>query len=82
MFLNHRGSRLTRQGLWLLFKGYASQLGIETFSPHILRHSFAVHALDNGVPLSEVQTALGHVSRSTTASYKRSGSTATAETES
>jgi integrase/recombinase XerD len=79
MFLNHRGSRLTRQGLWLLFKGYASQLGIETFSPHILRHSFAVHALESGVPLSEVQTALGHVSRSTTASYKRSGSTVTAE---
>ncbi len=73
MFLNHRGSRLTRQGLWLLFKGYASDLGIETFSPHILRHSFAVHALENGVPLSEVQTALGHVSRSTTASYKRRG---------
>lgn len=79
MFLNHRGSRLTRQGLWLLFKGYASDLGIETFSPHILRHSFAVHALENGVPLAEVQTALGHVSRSTTASYKRSGSTVTAD---
>lgn len=79
MFLNHRGSRLTRQGLWLLFKGYAGQLGIETFSPHILRHSFAVHALENGVPLSEVQTALGHVSRSTTASYKRSEQLTTAE---
>ena len=77
LFLNHRGSRLTRQGLWLLFKGYASELGIETFSPHILRHSFAVHALENGVPLSEVQTALGHVSRSTTASYKRSEVVAT-----
>lgn len=77
LFLNHRGSRLTRQGLWLLFKGYASELGIETFSPHILRHSFAVHALENGVPLSEVQTALGHVSRSTTAGYKRSGAVAT-----
>lgn len=71
LFLNHRGSRLTRQGLWLLFKGYAANLGIESFSPHILRHSFAVHALENGVPLNEVQTALGHVSRSTTASYKR-----------
>lgn len=79
MFLNHRGSRLTRQGLWLLFKGYASQLGIETFSPHILRHSFAVHALENGVPLSEVQTALGHVSRSTTASYKRRGVAVTSD---
>lgn len=71
LFLNHRGSRLTRQGLWLLFKGYAANLGIESFSPHILRHSFAVHALENGVPLNEVQTALGHVSRSTTATYKR-----------
>lgn len=79
LFLNHRGSRLTRQGLWLLFKGYASDLGIESFSPHILRHSYAVHALENGVPLNEVQTALGHVSRSTTASYKKQESTANAE---
>lgn len=79
LFLNHRGSRLTRQGLWLLFKGYAANLGIESFSPHILRHSFAVHALENGVPLNEVQTALGHVSRSTTASYKRQEATANAE---
>lgn len=71
LFLNHRGSRLTRQGLWLLFKGYATEVGIESFSPHILRHSFAVHALEKGVPLNEVQTALGHVSRSTTATYKR-----------
>ena len=79
LFLNHRGTRLTRQGLWLLFKGYASDLGIESFSPHILRHSFAVHALENGVPLNEVQTALGHVSRSTTATYKRQEATANAE---
>lgn len=79
LFLNHRGSRLTRQGLWLLFKGYASDLGIESFSPHILRHSYAVHALENGVPLNEVQTALGHVSRSTTASYKKQETAVTAE---
>lgn len=79
LFLNHRGSRLTRQGLWLLFKGYAAKLGIESFSPHILRHSFAVHALESGVPLNEVQTALGHVSRSTTASYKRQEASANAE---
>lgn len=79
LFLNHRGSRLTRQGLWLLFKGYAANLGIEAFSPHILRHSFAVHALEKGVPLNEVQTALGHVSRSTTATYKRPEVTANAD---
>lgn len=76
VFVNHRGSRLTRQGLWLLFKGYAANCGIEAFSPHILRHSFAVHSLEHGVPLSEVQTALGHVSRSTTASYQRQSNTA------
>ncbi len=79
LFLNHRGTRLTRQGLWLLFKGYAANLGIESFSPHILRHSFAVHSLEKGVPLNEVQTALGHVSRSTTASYKRQEASANAE---
>lgn len=79
LFLNHRGTRLTRQGLWLLFKGYAANLGIESFSPHILRHSFAVHALEEGVPLNEVQTALGHVSRSTTASYRRQEQAVNAE---
>lgn len=76
LFLNHRGARLTRQGLWLLFKGYAADCGIDAFSPHILRHSFAVHSLEQGVPLAEVQTALGHVSRSTTASYQRQSTNA------
>lgn len=79
LFVNHRGSRLTRQGLWLLCKGYAATLGIESFSPHILRHSFAVHALDKGTPMDEVQAALGHVSRSTTASYKNTDTLVKAE---
>lgn len=71
VFLNHRGSRLTRQGLWLLFKRYGDETGIHAFSPHILRHSFAVHSLQRGVPIADVQIALGHVSRSTTAGYQR-----------
>lgn len=79
LFLNHRGARLTRQGLWLLFKRYGDRTGIDTFSPHILRHSFAVHALEGGVPIADVQIALGHVSRSTTAGYQRSDSSGSAE---
>ncbi len=42
LFLNHHGTRMTRQGFWLIIKGYALQAGIASLSPRILRHSFAV----------------------------------------
>lgn len=61
LFLNQRGERLTRQGLWLIIKEYARRVGI-TFevTPHTLRHSFATHMLSGGADLRNVQALLGH----------------------
>jgi integrase/recombinase XerD len=69
LFLNHRGKRLTRQGFWLILKGYAEQVGLHDLTPHTLRHSFAAHMLGNGAELREVQERLGHASLSTTQIY-------------
>lgn len=71
LFLNHRGQRLTRQGFWLLLKGYAQSASVRNVTPHTLRHTFAAHALTTGHHLREVQTMLGHVSISTTQVYQR-----------
>ena len=70
LFLNHRGEKLTRQGLWLIIKGYARQAGLNTdVTPHTLRHSFAVHRLSRGLKLEEIQHLLGHANISTTQIY-------------
>lgn len=72
LFLNHRGQRLTRQGLWLIIKRYVKEVGIrEPVTPHTLRHSFAAHLLNTGAGLREVQKRLGHASLSTTQVYKQ-----------
>jgi integrase/recombinase XerD len=70
LFLNPRGEQLTRQGLWLIIKGYARELNLEDkVTPHTLRHSFATHMLDGGAGLREVQRLLGHANISTTQVY-------------
>ena len=69
LFVNHRGGRLTRQGFWLILKSYAEHIGIHGITPHTLRHTFAIHALQDGLSVSEVQQTLGHVSPSTTNLY-------------
>ena len=71
LFLNHRGQRLTRQGFWLILKGYAQTASVHNVTPHTLRHTFAAHALTTGRQLRDVQTMLGHVSISTTQVYQR-----------
>jgi integrase/recombinase XerD len=71
LFLNHRGQRLTRQGFWLILKGYAEQADIEHITPHTLRHSFAAHMLERGADLHDVQHLLGHVSIATTQVYQQ-----------
>jgi len=70
LFLNRRGDRLTRQGLWLILKGYASQANLSTeVTPHVLRHSFATHMLQRKADLRHVQGWLGHANISTTQIY-------------
>ena len=70
LFLNVRGERLTRQGLWQILKGYARSANIETdVTPHTLRHSFATHMLNGGADLRMVHELLGHANISTTQVY-------------
>ncbi len=70
LFLNMRGQRLTRQGLWLIFKEYVERAGLSPdTTPHTLRHSFATHMLDRNADLINVQKLLGHTSISTTQVY-------------
>jgi len=72
LFLNNRGQRLTRQGLWLIIKRYVQEAGLEEdITPHTLRHSFATHMLREGADLREVQKLLGHANLSTTQIYTR-----------
>jgi integrase/recombinase XerD len=74
LFLNQRGQKLTRQGMWLIIKEYAARAGITyAVTPHVLRHSFAAHMLEsNRASLSEIQHFLGHANISTTQIYKQS----------
>lgn len=71
LFLNRRGQRLTRQGLWLILKGYAKKAEITAeLTPHVLRHSIATHLLHSGkMNLRELQELLGHANISTTQVY-------------
>jgi integrase/recombinase XerD len=72
LFLNHRGQRLTRQGLWLIIKHYVDEVGIaEDVTPHTLRHSFAAHKLSQGKSLQDIQKLLGHANISTTQVYQQ-----------
>jgi integrase/recombinase XerD len=72
LFLNHRGKKLTRQGVWLIIKETAQLAGISTeVTPHTLRHSFAKYLVSSGEDLRRVQELLGHANLSTTQVYKQ-----------
>jgi integrase/recombinase XerD len=74
VFLNTRGGRLSRQGVWLVLKKRARAAGLgERVHPHVLRHSCATHMLAHGADIRVVQELLGHVSIATTQSYTRVG---------
>ncbi len=68
LFLNKRGSRLSRQSVWQLLQEHAADID-ESVSPHSLRHSFATHLLDGGADIRVVQELLGHSSVTTTQIY-------------
>ncbi len=70
VFLNHRGGRLTRQGFWKILRTHGVAAGLTSpISPHVVRHSFATHLVENGADLRAVQMMLGHTSLTTTEIY-------------
>ena len=72
VFLNMRGSRLSRQAAWAIVRKYGERVGLaDRLSPHVLRHSCATHLLDHGADLRIVQEMLGHASISTTQVYTK-----------
>jgi integrase/recombinase XerD len=72
IFLNHRGKKLSRQGVWKIIKQHALQAGIrQNMTPHMLRHSFATYCLKDEIPITTVKEFLGHRDIGTTMIYAK-----------
>ncbi len=69
IFLNQRGGKISRSGIWRILKEYYLKIGADDAHPHTLRHSFATHMLNNGADIRYVQEMLGHSDISTTQIY-------------
>ncbi len=72
LFLNMNGTPLSRQGLWKIIKYYQKKSGIpDNVTPHTIRHSFAIHLLENGADIKSVQEMMGHNSIASTQIYEQ-----------